>query len=177
MDFDVRGIVHLHGEVPLILPEIGTLYDLRVHGRSISDSQPVEFPKAVRAIPIRRRARILHFLHGVAFAAMSQDKFPELVRFVLHYANGEERTIEMHRGRDLVDWQFDSAGANAPINSEVVWTGSNPFVERDLFRQSGRKIRLLKSSRANPMPEVEITALDYLSVTDAAPFLIAITVE
>jgi hypothetical protein len=54
-------------------------------------------------------------------------------------------------------------------------------LERDLERAStawkGTR-RLLKSTWENPLRQTEIASIDYLShMTDAAPFLIAITVE
>jgi hypothetical protein len=39
-------------------------------------------------------------------------------------------------------------------------------------------IRLFKTSWVNPFPDEEITSIDYVSaMSDAAPFLIAITAE
>jgi len=167
VDFDVRGIVHLFGRWHE--PE------LVVHGRPISDSDYLEFPKAMREIPIRQKAKTLHFLHAAGF--IFGTNVYEMVRFVLHYGDGEERTMPMLHGRDIGDWTEDLYRPN-PIDSEVVWTGSNPWVQREEFRKYGRgKIRLFKSSRPNPLPDVEITALDYISLTDGAPFLVAITVE
>jgi hypothetical protein len=55
----------------------------------------------------------------------------------------------------------------------VVWNGSNRQAARQM-----NAICLFKSTRANPRPEVAIASIDFIStMTEGAPFLVALTVE
>jgi hypothetical protein len=49
----------------------------------------------------------------------------------------------------------------------VVWSAIN---------NAGLHVRLFKTTWVNPMPEKEITSMDYIStMSNAAPFLVAVT--
>ena len=59
------------------------------------------------------------------------------------------------------------------VNGNAVWQGTNADSSK-----AGGRIRLFKTTWANPRPDLEITRLDYVSrMTAAAPFLLAITAE
>jgi WD40 repeat protein len=96
-------------------------------------------------------------------------------RLVLHYADGETRSLDLVYGRDVRDWWYDPAKVDAePTDrAKVVWTGTNPVAS--LY---GRRLRLYLNTRENPRPGVKITTFDFVStMTTSAPFLIAVTVE
>ena len=94
---------------------------------------------------------------------------------MLHYADGETRPLDLVYGRDVRDWWYDPAKADAETTdrAKVVWTGLNPVAN-----DYGRRLRLYLNTRENPRPGVKITSSDFVSaMSESAPFLIAITVE
>ena len=87
----------------------------------------------------------------------------------MHFENGEERTIPIIYGEDVRDWNARSDSTGRLRRARIVWSGINSAMVH---------VRLFKSTWVNPLPEVEITSIDYLStMTESAPFLIAITAE
>ena len=95
--------------------------------------------------------------------------------YVLHYADGERRELPIVYGRDLANWWFwgipkssiESGGAVA------AWVGQKPEAAKN-----GAGICLYKSTRENPRPDVELVSIDFVSsMSFAAPFLVALTVE
>ena len=58
----------------------------------------------------------------------------------------------------------------------VVWTGSKRAADQNLADLYS--ICLYKSARENPRPGVELESIDFVSsMSEAAPFLVALTVE
>jgi hypothetical protein len=93
----------------------------------------------------------------------------------LRYADGETRPLDLVYGRDVRDWWYDPAKADAETTdrAKVVWTGMNPVAN-----EYGRRLRLYLNTRASPRPGVKITTFDFVStMSESAPFLIAVTVE
>ncbi len=94
-------------------------------------------------------------------------------RFVVHYANGEQREIPLRLGGDLLDFHFDPAQPKPTVNSQVAWTG--PDAENN---SEGSLSRLILMSWSNPLPDAEVQSIDYVSAMNRpTPFLVAITVE
>ena len=123
------------------------------------------FPNRVDGIPIERACSRLHFLHAAVFDAGAGI---EVGRYVLHSAEGVPQTIPIRYGDDVRNWQMATEALKAPSSAQVVWSSTN---------QMGT-IRLFKSTWENPKPEVPVHALDFVSsMTQCAPFLLAITVE
>jgi len=94
---------------------------------------------------------------------------------VLHYADGETRSLDLLYGRDVREWWYDPAKADAEMTdrAKIVWTGLNPVAH-----EYGRRLRLHLHTRDNPRPGVKITTFDFVSaMSKSAPFLIAVTVE
>jgi hypothetical protein len=86
---------------------------------------------------------------------------------VVHYANGSEQVIPIVYGQDVRDWNADNDTPTKVKRGIVVWNNTN---------KAGLHVRLFRTTWVNPMPETEITTLDYLSnMAEAAPFLLAIT--
>lgn len=144
--FDVRGIVQLSG---LRLQESGGHY-----------------PQRVDAISVAQHCRQLHFLHACGWRA--KDRTP-IGTYVVHYNDGQERSIPIVYGEDVRDWVADSDPSANLKNASLVWSAMN---------NAKVHIRLFKTTWTNPEPEKEITSIDYISsMSEAAPFLIAITAD
>ena len=148
IDFDVRGLIQLSGTR---IQQAGG-----------------QFPEAVKGIKADLKCKRLHFLHGAGWAAEAYVPLGSKIgSFVVHYADSSEREIPIITGEDLRDWvQHDE---DAIRHGEVVWKGKTP---------NGLPVRVFRSHWDNPQPEVEIKSIDYVSkMTDASPFLIAVTGE
>jgi hypothetical protein len=106
-----------------------------------------------------------------------------VAKLVLHYSDGTQREIALVAGDHVLDWwgpiyrtgvAKTSCDPAAP-GSELAWAGSNPRLKQ---QQPASSLRLYRSTFANPDPDKEIVTMDYVSTqTDAAPFLVGLTVE
>lgn len=145
--FDVRGIIQLSST------------QISAIGR--------HYPNAVEDILIDQNAKNLVFLLGTAWPEADDV---EIGRFVLHYADGQSRTIPFLYGRDVRDWWQD---AKLTGNAEVAWSGRNKASER-----ANRTLHLYKLERPNPLPNAKIISIDFVSsMTSSAPFLLGLTLE
>jgi hypothetical protein len=145
--FDVRGIVQLSG------------HDLqRAGGRS--------YPQRVIGITVGQTCRQLHFLHATGWRTRDGATIGS---YIVHYADGKEETIPIVYGDDVRDWNAGGDPSTELKRGSIVWSGTN---------KAPLQVRLFKSTWLNPAPETEITTIDYVStVSESAPFLIAITAE
>ncbi len=144
--FDVRGIVQVSGRE---LQNAGGRYPLMITG-----------------IRIGQTCRQLHFLHAAGWRASDGAL---LGQYVLHYANGQERSIPIVYGEDVRDWNAGFDKSSQLKRATQVWSATN---------KSNYTVRLFKSTWENPFPDIEIISLDYVSAMGAAaPFLIAITAD
>ena len=148
--FDVRGLVQLAGK------------------RAIKETKIV-FPQAVKGIKINYKGRKLHFLHGTAWSAEEDAKIGE---YVLHYANGQTKSIPIVYQRHVRDWWIRE-GDPIPTDADIAWTGEN-----EASHKLGYNVQLYRYTANNPLPNEEIKTIDFISsMTESAPFLIGITVE
>jgi tetratricopeptide (TPR) repeat protein len=149
VDFDVRGIVQLAG-------------------LQINRSAP-GFPESVRGIAVQQRGRRLHFLHAAGWVS-SVPAGTSIGHLVAHYADGEHAELPLVPGGNTASWHAPTNGPESLPQATTVWTG------KSAWRASA--VRLFLWTWDNPRPEVEIASLDFTSaMTDAAPFLVAVTVE
>jgi WD40 repeat protein len=149
-EFDVRGVVQLSGSA---LENLG--------GR---------FPQRVEGIPIGRKCRRLHFLHGAAWSALAGT---HVASYVVHYANAEQREIKVMFGHHLREWWFSQSQPLLTTGAAVAWEGSNAASQT-----LGQRLRVYQMAWLNPFPDVEVVRLDFRSTMEKpAPFLIAITIE
>jgi hypothetical protein len=154
-----RGIL-VFSEVPF---EVRGL--IQLSGRAIHAAGG-DFPRQVSGIKVGQKGRLLHFLHATAWRDKSGTR---LGRYVLHYAGGQTQVLPIVYGEDLRDWYLESDSANELKRATTVWTGVNA---------ARVQVRLFKSTRENPLPELAIETIDFVSeMANAAPFLIALTVE
>jgi hypothetical protein len=148
--FDVRGLVQLAANKTL-----------EVTG--------VVFPEAVKGIAVNRKGRRLHFLQACFW---STDEGAKLGEYVIHYADGQTRTAPILYGKNILDWWVSPEGGKLS-EAEAVWQGSNPAT-----RSMNLATQLINYTWENPLPEVEISSIDFISdLIIAGPFLVAITVE
>ncbi len=148
--FDVRGLIQLAGKGAI-------------------EKTGISFPVSVKDIQINRKGRKLYFLHGAVGSAPENAKIGE---YLLHYAGGQTKSIPIVYLRSVKDW---SIRENEPVatDAEVAWTGEN-----EESRKLGGKIQLFRHVVNNPLPSDEIKTIDFVStMTESAPFLVAITVE
>jgi hypothetical protein len=148
--FDIRGLVQLAASKSL-------------------DVTGVVFPEAVKGIVVNRKGTRLHFLQACFW---STDAGAKLGEYVIHYADGQTRSAPILYGQNILDWW---ARSEDPQLSEAVsvWQGSNPAT-----RSMGLITHLIKYTWENPLPEVEISSIDFVSdLIEAGPFVVAITVE
>jgi hypothetical protein len=155
--FDARGVIQLRRFEPL-RGTWGVLWNER--------------PDRVEGIAINRVFKRFHLLQGTGW---NEPDGTPIASLVLHYADGEQREIQVLYGRHLRDWMFKPGEQESGVmeNSRVGWIDSSPVAERQ-----GLALRLYVTTWDNPRPEAEVTTLDYGSrMTQCAPFLIALTVE
>jgi hypothetical protein len=148
VDFDLRGLI-----------QVGS-----------SSRGGVPYPKELSGIPMKRACRLLHFVHS---AIMAYDVQPgtKIGSYVVYYVDGQTREIPIIVERDVADW-FSQANENLR-DLQIAWSGRN-----EASRTAGRTIRLFKSTWQNPVSELAIQSLDFVSSHhSAAPFLVAITAE
>jgi hypothetical protein len=124
------------------------------------------YPKEITGIKVAQTCRLLHSLHA---AGWSSPDDTQIGTYVVHYANGAKQLIPIVYGQDVRDWNADNDSSTKVKRGLVVWNNIN---------KAGLHVRLFRTTWVNPMPETEITTLDYLSnMAEAAPFLLAITAE
>jgi hypothetical protein len=158
------------------------------------------FPTAIKGFPIHQKCRYLHILHGASFLRIKVPSVPDekgfmpvlpeyettnsaVARFVLHYADRTQAEIKIFSTKHLLDvWgpicSSEVAMCERSVSSpesELAWASSWIPAEKSEMLNS---IRLYKSRLENPRPETEVVTVDYVSTrTDAAPFLLGLTIE
>ncbi len=167
--------IHLFGGVPFDVQGRIQLMGDKLSGRRL-------FPSRVKNMPVGRKCTRIHLLHGAGF--LDQKMFGmKIASLVLHYADGSRKEIAIVAGEHVLDWWGPIYITDVPETlrrptspgTELAWTGSNPRIQAQLPEAS---LRLYRSTFSNPEPDREIASIDYVSArTDAAPFLVGLTVE
>jgi tetratricopeptide (TPR) repeat protein/predicted Ser/Thr protein kinase len=152
VSFDICGIVQLQG-------------------KALMSVRP-EFPERVEGLAVGQKARRAHFLHGAAGAG---PQGTTIARYVVHYGDGKQQEVPVSYGVEVLDWrQTTNQEPSSLSGATVAWQGTLPR----WAKEPGKCIRLYRMTWDNPRPEVEVERLDFVSaIEDAAPFLLAITVE
>ena len=92
--------------------------------------------------------------------------------YVMHYENGQKKIADLIYGENELDWWVNPAEGHV-TKADEVWFGSNTAT-----RSRGMKTRLIQFTWNNPLPDLKITAIDFVScMTTSSPMLVAITVE
>jgi hypothetical protein len=130
------------------------------------------YPHEVSGIPIKLKASRVHFLHGCGW---SDEDGSTVGRYIIHYADGQKRTLPIVYGRTVRDWWFYPDSPKEASQSHIAWTGSNQAAKD---WNPPVTLRLYKTTWRNPQPDVEISSIDFVSAErSSAPFLVAITAE
>ncbi|HTL55397.1 MAG TPA: hypothetical protein VL361_06935 [Candidatus Limnocylindrales bacterium] len=156
---------------------------IQLMGKGFLQSERV-FPSRAKGIRLGQTCKRLHLLHGASFVSSGPPKPRETIAaLVLHYADGSSKQIDIISGEHVLDWwgPLMSTGIN-PLDrltsapgTELAWTGTNPLLAR---LRPGWSLRLYKSTFDNPQPQLSLTSIDYVSkLTEAAPFLVGLTIE
>ncbi len=151
IDFDIRGIVQVAGKA----------------------GWSTNFPSEVKGIPVHQKCARIHFLHAAAWGK-PQDEGKQIGSYVIHYAaNNMRLDVPIIYGQAVRDWHEWSGEMPGPKELTVAWKGQNGVSKR-----ANAAIRLFRTTWNNLVPDVEIQSIDFVSsLTNSAPFLVAITVE
>jgi RNA polymerase sigma factor (sigma-70 family) len=126
-------------------------------------------PAKVEGIKIDAKFAQLQILHATAYTA---DEDTVIARYIVHYDDKTDETIEIVYGVDVRDWWYHD-GDKEPSRGKVAWKGSNAPAQ-------SLKCSLWLFSRTwkNPHPDKRVVSIDFVSmVTGAAPFVLAMTLE
>jgi hypothetical protein len=120
------------------------------------------FPTEVKGIAVKRKARLLHFLHS------GHEYDAWLGSYVIHYVGGRTWEIPVLGGSDTRALEYQESDPIEVKRSVVAWTGQD---ERSKFR-------LYKTTWENPWPDLEIESIDVISAMSWQFMrLLAITLE
>ncbi|MDA1275125.1 MAG: AAA-like domain-containing protein [Verrucomicrobia bacterium] len=147
VQFDVRGIVQLAGR----------------HLWSAG------FPMDVKGIPVKRKAVRIHFLHATGW---EEEDGTRIGSYVIHFEGGHRRWVPILYGQDVWNWWATPHPNVVEKGGTLAWSEEKSDIRVDKIHM------VFKSTWDNPLPDVPIESIDFDSaLTDAAPFLIAITVD
>ena len=91
----------------------------------------------------------------------------------LHYADNHSAELDVRYGRDLRDWREDGTPQSLGEHSTVAWAGP-----RWANAPAAATVRVFKTTCENPRPDAEVVCIEFVSrLTQAAPFLVALTLE
>ncbi len=173
--FDVRGVIQIagnnrFGRSPKSLEaEAAAPVNLLPNNGRLRET----YPDQVAGIKVAQLCRRLHFLHSSSHTI--DPTGTPISGYVVHYADGQQREFTVLAGLDVLGlWHYPNQPVHAP-NCVMAWEGTNDAVRA---RRPGMSVRIFKSSWENPLPDLEITTIDYVSKKAAStPFLIAITAD
>jgi hypothetical protein len=149
--FDVQGLIQLQGQC-------------WVKRRYL-------LPEQVKGIPVHRAGGQVHILH--ANSGFGDPTGTVVASLVLHYADGEQSTLDIRQGVNVLDYWAWKPETPLDTNAVVAWSGESPATAR-----RGFGVRLCRTTFENPHPRKRIETIDYVSaMAGSAPFLVALTVE
>jgi hypothetical protein len=154
---------------PGLLQLGGTVFDVRgivqLSGKRLQNAGG-RYPQQINGIKVGRACRQLHFLQGAGWAAKDGTR---VATYVVHFADGHEETIPVVYGEDVRDWNAGGDPSNKLTRGRIVWRAVN---------DAHFSVRLFETTWVNPYVGSEVASIDYISgMSEAAPFLLAITVE
>ena len=117
---------------------------------------PGQLPAEVRGIPVNRKADALFFLHTARLQQRRSEKEKkegeqlEIVRYVVHYADGQEAVLPIYAEVDIDDCRVKQP---QPLpGAQLAWT--RPYEGTEFHAAVYAK------QWTNPRPDVEIRSLD-----------------
>ena len=130
------------------------------------------YPSRVEGIKVGARCQRLHLLHGTAGWTTEGAACAVLT---LHYADGSTAELEIRYGEHVRDWWNWNANEPATLDTEteVAWWGEN-----DYSRQRKCRLRVHRSTFANPKPDQVLETIDFAKRTPRCnPFLLGLSIE
>jgi hypothetical protein len=152
----------------------GVLFDVRglilLAGTSSMAVSGLALPEAVTGIPVGRKGKKVYFLQAASFVGSTPGL--KIGEYVMHYENGETRAANLIYGENELDWWARSTDPHL-TKAEEIWRGTNTAT-----RLAGFYTHLIKFTWNNPLPDVKITSMDFVStLSTSSPMLLAVTVE
>jgi hypothetical protein len=145
--FDVRGVIHL-----------------------TRGSRNLPFPIGVDDIVVMQQCSRIHLLHGFVF---SEPPSGDVARLAIQFSGEQEHSAALSHTGDNFGHGGDPGSRVAGRSDTLVWKTT-----LEVKHLKTRTVCLYHTSMANPHPEAEITSLSFSSaMTEAAPFLLAVTLE
>jgi WD40 repeat protein/serine/threonine protein kinase/Tfp pilus assembly protein PilF len=157
---------------------LGTFADVEFDVRGIVQLASLElrrgvYPERVEGIKIEQRCAAIHFLHSTGWHVVDGTT---IGWFIMRYTDGQQAELPIVYGSDVRDWQFFRGMPEETEGPPFAWKGTQTRWKYEPGRAFG--VRLYLSTWQNPRPETPVQSIDYVSaMTDAAPFLIAISAE
>jgi hypothetical protein len=151
------------------LQRVNVTFDIRGRIQLRRKGSNIPFPIRVDGIKVDQVCRSIHFLCGTTRSA---SPGLEIGSFEVRYSDGQSNRIPILYGKPVQDWWFDPKKPQ-PEDARV-WEGPSQLS----LSQNKQRVRLYDLRWDNPLPDVRIATLDFVSaLSDSAPFLIAITLE
>ena len=134
---------------------------------------PNQLPKEIKGIPVNRKADALFFLHTARLSPRrNRDELKkgtklEILRYVIHYADGQEETVPVYVEQDVDDFKVKQP---QPLpGAQLAWT--RPYEGTDYHAA------VYAQQWNNSRPGVEIVSFDMLPGTSnrGAVVLLALT--
>lgn len=172
--------VHVFGGVPFNIK--GTVQLIS----SVINPYVRSFPESREGIAIGRKITKLHLLHGVLngpdwnLTRRPPPGFPvePVAKLVLHYADGTQSELPIVDGKDVMPILAAYVPRTLSFlenSAELAWVGTNPHLKD---YEPATFLHLYRTTWQNPKPDVQVTAVDYVStMTKAAPLMAGLTVE
>lgn len=121
---------------------------------------PQGMPKTVKGIEVHRKADLLFFLHTARVTRPLRDderrrspyQLPEVLRYVIHYADGQTHEVPVRLGAHIDHWLQEN-----PVPLQGALVSSAVPVPRAETHQKGV---LYSMQVRNPRPHVEIESID-----------------
>src|SRR5262249_30321259 len=149
------GNTSLEALTPGLLLLGNTMFDVRgivqISGGEL-EKLGTRFPQQITGIKINQRCRELHFLQATRW---KYDEGGQIGSYVLHYVDGQEYVIPIVYGEDVRDWNVASDPSTKLRRAVTVWNSASS--------KSKWPVRLFKTTCLNPLPNLEILTLDYIS--------------
>jgi hypothetical protein len=128
-----------------------------------------KLPERVEGIKVGAEFNRLRILHATVGSVADGTV---IAKYVVRYRDKTFETVEVVYGQDVRDW-WHQDGDKEPTRGSVTWIGSNKAP-----KAAGRSLWLFLQTWKNPHPDKQVTSIDLVStLTDSAPFVVAMTVE
>jgi hypothetical protein len=123
------------------------------------------YPGAILDVPVQRAGSRIHLLQ----AAENKSSMPERApygRLVFHFANGETRTFDLLFGVHGRDWTSSALNVQQAVvdpNTTLAWISARP---------GGMSVRFYHTTFEDPLPNISITSVDFISTLRVANMLL-----